>query len=180
MVFVQVVHEQFEVYALNVYVKSYNRKRKFIRSLQEWLLQLVATKPQAIFLIAGDFNSKVQPVEHLAQLCQPGAHTFQRVIRGKLVQSRTDWVLCSRHNLTHTTEHLWYDCSDHCAFASVLEVPNQQPKASHVKFPCAQKALELCMRVEQECETTDEFFQRHREEALKQGHMKKVRLTLRQ
>jgi len=33
MVIVQVVHEQFEVYALNVYANSYNRKKKYFRPL---------------------------------------------------------------------------------------------------------------------------------------------------
>ena len=34
LVFVQVVHEQFELYALNVYLNSYNRKRKLLEPLQ--------------------------------------------------------------------------------------------------------------------------------------------------
>ena len=33
MVFSQVVHEQFEVYALNFYTNSYNRKKKYFRNV---------------------------------------------------------------------------------------------------------------------------------------------------
>ncbi len=101
---------------------------------------------------------------------------FQRTIKGKLVHSRTDWVLCSRHNLIHETKQEWTDHSDHCYIMCVLEVPNQQPKATHLKIPCALKTLELCDRLEQESLNIDEFYTRHHEEARKNAHMKKIRL----
>ena len=58
MVFLQIVHEQFELYALNVYCNSYTRKRRYYETLQQWLLDLVAHKPRVVFLLAGDFNTK--------------------------------------------------------------------------------------------------------------------------
>ena len=73
---------------------------------------------------------------------------------------RTNWLLCSKHNLTHYTEQHWTAHSDHCYVMCVLEVPNQQPKATHLKIPCSAKALELCATLEKECLTDDEFFMR--------------------
>jgi hypothetical protein len=79
------VHEQFEVYALNVYVNCYNRKRKFLHPLQQWILDLVARKPQAIFVAVGNFNTSEQPIKHIYFAVEPGAFTFRRTIRGKIV-----------------------------------------------------------------------------------------------
>ena len=107
-------------------------------------------------------------------------NTFRRTIRGKLVESRTDWMLCSRHNLAHSTTHMWTEHSDHCAILSVLQVPNQQPRATHLKIPCAERAFALCAQLEEESLTVEEFYERHRVEARKQQHMKKIRLSLKQ
>lgn len=57
LVFVQVVHEQFELYALNVYINNYQQKKSLLPDLQQWLLDLRSKKPEAIVLVAGDFNS---------------------------------------------------------------------------------------------------------------------------
>ena len=34
MIFIQVVHEQLELYALNIYLNSYTRKRKYLKPLE--------------------------------------------------------------------------------------------------------------------------------------------------
>ena len=62
----------------------------------------------------------------------------------------------------------------------MLEVPNQQPRATHLKIPSAEKAFELCARLEKDSLTDVEFYTRHREEARKMLHMKKIRLSLKQ
>jgi hypothetical protein len=43
--------------------------------------------------------------------------------------------------------------------------------------PCAVKALELCARLEQECHTINEFYERRCIEARKQLHVKKIGLS---
>ena len=57
LVFVQVVHELFELYALNVYLPRYKEQGKMLPALQQWLLEVRAKKPDAIFIVAGDFNT---------------------------------------------------------------------------------------------------------------------------
>ena len=169
------------MYALNVYNNSYNRKRKFHEPLQQWLIDLAARKPHAIFLIGGDFNSKEQPIQHFQSLLEPAVPTFRRTIRHRIVQSRTDWLLCSQQDgVEHTTETQWTQHSDHCIIFSVLEIPNRRPEATHIRLPNAPIALSLCQVAELNSETTDDFLTLHHRLAAKQWHMRRIRLSLRQ
>ena len=115
LVFVQVVHEQFELYALNVYINNYQQKKSLMPDLQQWLLDIRSKKPEAIVLVAGDFNCAEQPIQYLHEISPVGEKqqpTFRRTVLGRLRQSRTDWVLCS-HDLNHETIHHWIpDASD--------------------------------------------------------------------
>ena len=64
-VFVQVIHEQFELFALNVYLPRYKEQRGMLPAVQQWLLEMRAKKPDAIFIIAGDFNTAQYPHSHI-------------------------------------------------------------------------------------------------------------------
>jgi len=50
----------------------------------------------------------------------------------------------------------------------------------HLKIPCAQKSFELCDRLEKQSQTIDELYTKHHEEARKNEHMKKIRISLKQ
>ena len=139
----------------------------------------MARKPHAVFIVAGDFNTAVQPIRHLHSTLEPGVMTFRRTIRGRTVQSRTDWVLCSQ-NLQHITECQWTEHSDHCVIMTVLQIPNMRPRATHIRVPNAEAAKELCVQAEEETTTIEEFFALHRTLAAKQTHMKRIRIALRQ
>ncbi len=94
-------------------------------------------------------------------MVKPGEITFRRTIRGKRLRSRTDWVLLSRP-VPHTTTLHWTDHSDHRVVIYVLEIPNQQPQATHIRFPSSTRTLELCMMAEQlGSSSVDEFYSMH-------------------
>ena len=85
LVFVQVVHEQFELYALNVYLSKYHKQKRLLRQLQDWITEVRCRKPTAIFLLAGDFNTALRPVEHLHDLSYANSDehpTFRRLVQG--------------------------------------------------------------------------------------------------
>jgi len=101
LVFVQIVHEQFELYALNVYMPKYHSQKRKLTQLQKWLLEIRCKKPKAILLVAGDFNTPILPLQHMHEMSFTDSDqnpTFRRPNQGDLRQSRTDWLLCS-HNL---------------------------------------------------------------------------------
>ncbi len=58
------------------------------------MIELVAKKPLAVFLVSGDFNTAEKPIKFLHAFSLP-EYTYRRKILGKPRQSRTDWVLCS-------------------------------------------------------------------------------------
>ena len=85
LVFVQVVHEQFELYALNVYLSKYQKQKRMLRQLHDWITEVRCKKPSVIFLLAGDFNTSQRPVEHLHELSHANSTehpTFRRVVQG--------------------------------------------------------------------------------------------------
>lgn len=177
----QVVHEQFEVYALNIYFNSYNRKRRLLKPLEEWLIDLMSRKPHATFIVAGDFNTPVQPIKYLNTLLDdPGVVTFRRTIRGRLVQSRTDWVLCSHQHEHLTTTHWYDDSSDHCLVMTVLDIPNQRPQATQIKIPDSDAALLLCEEAALSSANLSQFLATLKQLTSRNRHMKKMRLNLRQ
>ena len=161
MIFVQIVHEQFEVFALNVYFNSYNRQRKYLKPLEQWILDLISRKPHATFIVAGDFNTARQPIQHLQPLLEPTVMTFRRTIKGRLVQSRTDWVMVKGQILDHETVQKWYEQSHHSLVLSVIEIPNQKPKATHIKIPDAAAAKLLCEEAAKKSTNLDEFLTQH-------------------
>ena len=59
------MHTNFELYVINVYLNNYNQKKKYLGDLNKIIIHLMSTKPQATVIVAGDFNSKVPPLEHL-------------------------------------------------------------------------------------------------------------------
>jgi hypothetical protein len=79
---------------LNVYLNYYAKKKRFLNLLEHWLIELIAKKPLAIFLVSGDFNTAEKPIKFLHAFSLP-EYTYRRKILGKPRQSRTDWVLCS-------------------------------------------------------------------------------------
>jgi hypothetical protein len=54
---VQIVHECFEIYLLNVYINQYARKKKYLKPLCRWLAEQISRKSNALWLVCGDFNS---------------------------------------------------------------------------------------------------------------------------
>jgi hypothetical protein len=56
MVIVQIVNATFEIYAINIYIADYREQQGLLKTLHNWVVELIARKPTAIFLIAGDFN----------------------------------------------------------------------------------------------------------------------------
>jgi hypothetical protein len=142
MVFVQVVHANFELYTLNVYLNNYAAKKNLLKPLEQWLIEMISRKPEAIFLVAGDFNCAQQPIQHFYELSLDEV-TFRRVVLGQQRESRTDWVLCSR-DLAHLTEHQWTAHSDHCVILSSLELPRSRPTSSHITLPQADVILAMC------------------------------------
>ena len=181
LVFVQVVHEQFELYALNVYVNKYHEKKSLLPALQQWLLEIRSKKPDAILLVAGDFNCAVQPVQYLHNVSldddQP---TFRRVVLRQVRESRTDWVLCS-HDLTHETLHHWIpEASDHAVIECSLELPRSRPRASHLILPKGDVIFRMCKQAEEEAKTFDDFLDAISAQARSKQHLQKIRIKLKQ
>lgn len=176
----QVVHETFEVFVFNVYLRSQSYGRRRIPALAQWLADLAARKPHATLLVCGDFNSAQQPVRFLHNVSPPPTSmTFRRVILGRLVQSRTDWVMCSRP-VEHETESRWTECSDHCALAIRLLLPVAGPKQNCIKFPTSIKALEICSRAEKRACCLQEFIESVTAAASRGEHTRKIRISLKQ
>ena len=180
LLFVQVVHEQFELYALNVYVSNYHQKKSLLPALDEWLLEVRTKKPDAILLVAGDFNCAYKPVKHLHELSlSDGQPTFRRVILGEVRQSRTDWVLCS-HELTHETLYHWTEVSDHVVVESCLELPRSQPRATHITLPRKDRILAMCASAKEHAQDFSDFLMRLQGMASKKQHLIKNRVTFKQ
>jgi len=57
------------------------------KPLQQWVLDMIARKPSAIFLVAGDFNCAYKPIQHLHELSLSEI-TFRRVVLGEKRQIR--------------------------------------------------------------------------------------------
>ena len=182
LVFVQIAHEQFELYALNVYLARYHKQKRLLKQLQDWIIELRCKKPTAIFLIAGDFNTAKQPIEHFHELShEDGTEhpTFRRVVQGVTRQSRTDWVLCS-HELHHETLYHWTAHSDHCVIECSMELPRSQPKATHIVLPKADVVLEMCKNAQEQSRTVQDFLKHLSAQARTRKHLKKIRVTLKQ
>ena len=183
LVFVQVVHEQFEVFALCLYLADYRTQKRYLPQLQQWVVELRAKKPSAIFLIAGDFNSAQCPLKYLHELAPTiGSDgnqitTFRRDVLGELRQSRTDWLLCS-HQLQHETLFHWTTLSDHCAIECSLQLPRAQPRASHILLPQADVIKEMCLRAEKQATDVISFLQAIKEQARQNRPFKKIRAKL--
>ncbi len=140
-VFMQIVHAQLELYALNVYLYSYNNKKKYFKPLQQWLIELAVNKPHAIVIVASDFGSCEYPINHFVGLSLHETNTFQRKIKGNFVQSHTDWVLSSRYNFTLKTVHVRSDHSDHCYIKCMAETFNHKHRATHIKISLAKNRI---------------------------------------
>ena len=183
LVFVQIVHEAFEVYALGVYLADYRTQKRYLPQLQQWVVELRAKKPSAVFLIAGDFNTSQCPLKYLYELTPKvdsegrTTTTFRREVLGELRHSRTDWLLCS-HQAQHETLLHWTTLSDHCAIECTLQLPRAQPKATHILLPQADVIREMCLRAEIQASDIFSFLQAVKEQARKTSPFKKIRAKL--
>jgi exonuclease III len=133
MIMAQVTCEQFEIYVVNVYCSNSNTKRKYIRPFSEWLVELQARKPKAVFVVCGDFNQDKNPLPHMHTVNKEEI-TFRRKHLNGLRQSRTDWVLVSKR-IENSCRYSWNDLSDHALIACSLHIPNARPQASHILIP---------------------------------------------
>lgn len=87
----QIVYMGVEIYAMNVYLNNYQKKKGLLTPILNSIIQIQKTKPQALVILAGDFNTKVNPFPGLTRICDE-TPTFHRHKEGKVVSSKTDWV----------------------------------------------------------------------------------------
>jgi hypothetical protein len=105
-VFVQVVHECFELFLLNVYVSHYQHKCKLLAPLSQWLASIMARKPQAIYLVCGDFNSAKKPIHFLHDLLPLHLTTFRRLrLLTRLVGTEEIWYKLYADDLVLIVSH---------------------------------------------------------------------------
>ncbi len=81
---------------LNVYANYYNRKWKLFAPLGKWLAEIMSRKPRTTLIVFGDFNSAYLPFTYMYNLSPPRLEPiFRRQNHNRLIQTRTDCVLCS-------------------------------------------------------------------------------------
>jgi hypothetical protein len=87
----QIVFQGAEIYILNVYLNNFTKKRSLLKPIKNCIIQIQKTKPKALVIVSGDFNSHKNPLDGLSQLCdnQP---TYERMLLDKRVQSKLDWI----------------------------------------------------------------------------------------
>jgi hypothetical protein len=100
-----------------------------------------------MFVVTNDFKTSELRIYYFYSAVETGESVFRHTIYDKLVQSHNHYVLFSHPVLYKTILH-WTGHSDHYVVLLVLEIPNQQPQATHIRFPSSTGILELCMLAE--------------------------------
>lgn len=82
IIFLQVINSDFELYITNVYINNFQKKKKHLKQLNEWLINNSIRKPEALHIVVGDFNCNSQPITHWLNLNLQNQPTFKRVVKG--------------------------------------------------------------------------------------------------
>ncbi len=56
MVFIQLVHQTFEMFVVCIYLINYSNLRGYLKPLHEWITEMIVRKPEAVFIVGGNFN----------------------------------------------------------------------------------------------------------------------------
>ena len=88
---VRIPHSNFELFIINLYVPKFKRHKEYIEKMEQDIIRLAIKRPNAHFIIAGDFNTKDTPFKILQNLSVT-EYTFFRKRKGKQVRTKTDWI----------------------------------------------------------------------------------------
>ena len=94
ILFIHSVHPLLEIFTINFYIPPQDKKvfNATRCNIQGWILSMINNKPNALWIIAGDFNSKQIPFKLLTPTTTP-EHTFKRKKGDKVISSVTDWTM---------------------------------------------------------------------------------------
>jgi hypothetical protein len=95
-------------------------------------MDLISTKTNATLIIAGDFNTNINPFPFLKNISGDD-YTYKRLIEGVERKSKTDWVLLNQgHN--YIKDLSWKPkISDHCKIVYTIQIPEIELSQNVVK-----------------------------------------------